>query len=59
MEFLIVDISATSAALLGYLALVFWHDVTSGSRQWYARSTLAPGGARRSHWPIAWQRFAV
>jgi hypothetical protein len=33
MEFLIVDISATSAAFLGYLAIVFWHDVTSGSRQ--------------------------
>jgi hypothetical protein len=33
MEFLIVDISATSAALLGYLASVFWHDVTSGSQQ--------------------------
>jgi hypothetical protein len=33
MEFLIVDITATSAALLGYLAIVFWHDVTSGSRQ--------------------------
>ena len=31
MEFLIVDISATSAALLGYLAIVVWHDVTRGS----------------------------
>jgi hypothetical protein len=31
MEFLIVDISATLAALVGYLALVFWHDVTRGS----------------------------
>ena len=28
MEFLIVDIGATLAALLGYLGLVFWHDVT-------------------------------
>jgi hypothetical protein len=31
MEFLIVDIGATLAALLGYLAIVFWHDVTHGS----------------------------
>ena len=31
MEFLIIDIGATSAALLGYLAVVFWHDVTRGS----------------------------
>ena len=29
MEFLIIDIGATSAALLGYPASVFWHDVTS------------------------------
>ena len=28
MEFLIVDIGATFAALLSYLAVVFWHDVT-------------------------------
>jgi hypothetical protein len=33
MEFLIIDIGATSAALLGYLATVYWHDVTRGSRQ--------------------------
>jgi hypothetical protein len=33
MEFLIVDISATSAALVGYLAIVFWNDVTNGSRK--------------------------
>jgi len=33
MEFLIVDIGATLAALLGYLALVFWHDVTRESGQ--------------------------
>jgi len=33
MEFLIVDISATSAALLSYLAIVVWHDVTGGSQQ--------------------------
>jgi hypothetical protein len=31
MEFLIVDIGATLATLLGYLAIVFWHDVTRGS----------------------------
>jgi hypothetical protein len=31
MEFLVVDIGATAAALLGYLALVFWHDVTRKS----------------------------
>jgi hypothetical protein len=31
MEFLVVDIGATLAALLGYLAIVFWHDLTSGS----------------------------
>jgi hypothetical protein len=31
MEFLVIDISATLAALLGYLAIVFWHDVTRGS----------------------------
>jgi hypothetical protein len=31
MEFLVVDIGATLATLLGYLAIVFWHDVTSGS----------------------------
>jgi hypothetical protein len=30
MEFLVVDIGATLAALLGYLAIVFWHDVTGG-----------------------------
>jgi hypothetical protein len=28
MEFLLVDIGATLAALLGYLAVVFWDDVT-------------------------------
>jgi len=28
MEFLVVDIGATLAALVGYLAAVFWHDVT-------------------------------
>jgi hypothetical protein len=28
MEFLVVEISATLASLLGYLAVVFWHDVT-------------------------------
>jgi hypothetical protein len=33
MEFLIIDIGATSAALLGYLAIVYWHDVTRESRQ--------------------------
>jgi hypothetical protein len=31
MEFLIVDIGATLATLLGYLAIVFWHDATRGS----------------------------
>jgi hypothetical protein len=31
MEFLVVDIGATLAALLGYLAVVFWHDVTRGA----------------------------
>jgi hypothetical protein len=28
MEFLVVDIGATLAALLSYLAVVFWDDVT-------------------------------
>jgi hypothetical protein len=28
MEFLVVDIGATLTALLSYLAVVFWHDVT-------------------------------
>jgi hypothetical protein len=27
MEFLVVDIGATLAILLGYLAIVFWDDV--------------------------------
>jgi hypothetical protein len=27
MEFLVLDIGATAATLLGYLAIVFWHDV--------------------------------
>jgi hypothetical protein len=31
MEFLVLDIGATIAALLGYLAIVFWHDVTRDS----------------------------
>jgi len=31
MEFLVVDIGATLAALVGYLGNVFWHDLTSGS----------------------------
>jgi hypothetical protein len=31
MEFLVLDIGATLAALLGYLAIVFWHDVTRDS----------------------------
>jgi hypothetical protein len=31
MEFLVVDIGATAAALLGYLAHVFWHDATRQS----------------------------
>ncbi len=32
MEFLVLDIGATVAALLGYLAVVFWHDLRPGSR---------------------------
>jgi hypothetical protein len=28
MEFLIVEIGATLAALLGYVAIVVWHDFT-------------------------------
>jgi hypothetical protein len=28
MEFLVVDIGATLATLLSYLAVVFWDDVT-------------------------------
>ena len=28
MEFLVVDIGATVATLLGYVAVVFWHDFT-------------------------------
>jgi hypothetical protein len=31
MEFLVVDIGATLAALIGYLAIVTWHDVASES----------------------------
>jgi hypothetical protein len=31
MEFLVLDIGATLAALLAYLAIVFWHDVTRDS----------------------------
>jgi hypothetical protein len=31
VEFLLFDIGATVAALLGYVAVVFWHDVTRGS----------------------------
>jgi hypothetical protein len=31
MEFLVVDIGATVATLLGYVAIVFWHDLTGGS----------------------------
>ena len=31
MEFLVVDIGATLATLLGYLAIVFWHDLKSAS----------------------------
>jgi hypothetical protein len=27
MEFLVLDIGATVATLVGYLAIVFWHDV--------------------------------
>ncbi len=28
MEFVLIDIGATATGLLGYLAIVFWHDVT-------------------------------
>lgn len=28
MEFLVVDVGATLAALVGYVATVFWDDVT-------------------------------
>jgi hypothetical protein len=28
MEFLVLDLAATLAALLGYLATVIWHDVS-------------------------------
>ena len=31
MEFLLLDIGATLAALVGYLAIVFWHDVSRDS----------------------------
>jgi hypothetical protein len=31
MEFLLVDIGATVAALIGYLGTVFWHDVSRES----------------------------
>ncbi len=31
MEFLMVDIGATLAALSGYLAIVVWHDIRRGS----------------------------
>jgi hypothetical protein len=28
MEFLVVDVGATLATLIGYFAIVVWHDVT-------------------------------
>jgi hypothetical protein len=31
VEFLLLDIGATLAALVGYLAIVFWHDVSRDS----------------------------
>ena len=31
MEFLVIEIDATTAALIGYLAIVFWHDVRRDS----------------------------
>jgi len=31
MEFLVVDIGATLAALVGYLAIVIWHDIARAS----------------------------
>jgi hypothetical protein len=31
MEFLVVDIGATVATLVGYLAIVFWDDVARES----------------------------
>lgn len=31
MEFLVLDIGATAATMVGYLAMVFWHDATRGS----------------------------
>jgi hypothetical protein len=31
MEFLVIDISATVATIVGYLAIVVWHDVTRKS----------------------------
>jgi hypothetical protein len=31
MEFLLLNIAATLATLVGYLAIVFWHDVSRDS----------------------------
>jgi hypothetical protein len=31
VEFLVVDIGATVAALVGYVAVVFWHDLKGSS----------------------------
>jgi hypothetical protein len=31
VEFLVLDIGATAATLVGYLAIVFWDDVTRES----------------------------
>jgi hypothetical protein len=31
VEFLVVDIGATVAALVGYVAAVFWHDLKGRS----------------------------
>jgi hypothetical protein len=31
MEFLVLDIGATVATLLGYVAIVLWHDLTGAS----------------------------
>jgi hypothetical protein len=30
MEFLVIDIGATIVALLGYVAIVMWHDFARG-----------------------------
>jgi len=44
MEFLVVDIGATIATLVGYLGIVIWHDVR-GEPQTASRASGPRGAA--------------